>query len=185
MHEIDALANADNITNIEKWMVLRTAARWEKKIAHSLADVHIPVFLPTITKKTQYKSKCQTTELPLFSGYLFCSEKDFFQSSHIPQASRKQIAQILKPNDPLQLREELNLIAKLLRDHQLVQQKQYGNPNEIVHIVGGPLIGYEGKILRLKPNKHILILEVTFLGTRIEVEIAEHLLEKKSLGLPD
>jgi transcription antitermination factor NusG len=60
----------------------------------------------------------------------------------------------------------------------LVQEKIYGQPGERVVIKSGSFAGHEGIILDLKPNKKMLVVEVSFLKCRLEVEIEEHLVEK-------
>ena len=48
----------------------------------------------------------------------------------------------------------------------------------MVRITGGPMTGYQGKIVRVKPNRWQVVLEVSFLGARLEVEVDERLVER-------
>ncbi|HEX3147584.1 MAG TPA: transcription termination/antitermination NusG family protein [Gemmataceae bacterium] len=163
---------------IDRWTVLRTSARWEKKIAEELADVDVPVFLPLVTRLTRYASKTQTTELPMFGGYVFCSERHFVGNQRIAHATRKQVAQVLRPPDYAILKAELEEIAAVTANHRLVQEKVYGQIGDRVVIMAGAMTGTEGKILQLRPNQRRLRLEVTFLGVLMDVELDETLVVK-------
>jgi len=116
--------------------------------------------------------------VPLFAGYLFCSEPDFLGNPRVPAGCRKQVAQVLRPPDFARLKQELLGIAEFLRDHQLVQERLYGSPGDPVRIVAGPLSGSDAVIVGLDPKRRRLTLEVSFLGARVDVEVADHLVQK-------
>ena len=163
---------------VTRWAALRTAARWEKKLADLLSAAGVPVFLPTMTRLTSYTSRRRTVQVPVFGGYVFCSEPDFRGSAAVTPGTRAKVAQVLRPPDPERLRAELRAIAELLTDRELVQERLAGAVGDVVRIVGGPLTGYQGTVVRVKPNRWQLVLEVSFLGARLEVEVDERLVEK-------
>ncbi|MCE9564919.1 MAG: KOW motif-containing protein [Planctomycetes bacterium] len=162
----------------EKWAALRTAARWEKKLAEVLARAEIPVFLPLMSRFTISHGKRREAIVPVFPGYVFCSEPDFRTSKRLTPGTRSKVAQLLQPPDPERLRTELRGIAELLQDRQLVQESLVGGVGDSVRITGGSLAGQEGKVIRVKPNRWVLVVEVSFLGARMEAEIDERLVEK-------
>jgi hypothetical protein len=163
---------------VTRWAALRTAARWEKKLADLLSAAGVPVFLPTMTRLTSYTSRRRTVQVPVFGGYVFCSEPDFLGSPAVTPGTRAKVAQVLRPPDPERLRSELRAIAELLTDRELVQERLVGSVGDVVRIVGGPLTGFQGTVVRVKPNRWQLVLEVSFLGARLEVEVDERLVEK-------
>ena len=163
---------------VERWAALRTAARWEKKLAGVLAAAGVPVFLPVMTRFTTSHGKRRSASVPIFPGYLFCSEADFLTTKRLTPGTRAKIAQVLRPADPEKLRAELQGIADLLVDRQLVQERLAGAVGDVVRVVGGPLAGHEGRVLRVKPNRWVLVIEVSFLGARREAEVDERLVEK-------
>lgn len=162
---------------VARWTVLRTSARWEKKIAGTLSCCGVPVFLP-LTRAGSNKPKSQQFEVPLFAGYIFCSESHFLGNPNVPSTCRKQIAQVLRPPDPDRLRHELGEIAAFIRDHQLVQEKIYGVKGGKVQVIAGAFSGYDGVILDLIPKKRRVVLEISFLQVRLEVEVEEHVIRK-------
>ena len=164
--------------SVVRWVALRTSARWEKKIASALTTADIPVFVPLLTRVTKYASKLQTTQAPMFAGYVFCSEDHFAGNSRILAETRRQIAQILRPPDYQVLKAELASIANVVACHRLIQERVFGQIGDRVYITAGSLAGTEGVILQLKPNQRRLVLEVSFLGARLEVVIDDALVAR-------
>lgn len=165
-------------TSVERWAALRTAARWEKKLAGVLAAAGVPAFLPLLTRFTTSHGKRRAALVPVFPGYLFCSEADFLSCKRLTPGTRAQVAQVLRPPDPERLRAELRGIADLLADRQLVQERLVGGVGDVVRVVGGPLAGNEGRVVRVKPNRWVLVIEVSFLGAKLEAEVDERLVER-------
>lgn len=164
--------------SVERWAALRTAAQWEKKLAVLLAAVNVPVFLPTMSRLSIYQGKRRAAEVPMFSGYVFCSELDFLGNKAISPAIKSKVAQVLRPPDPAGLRAELAGIAELLTDRELVQERVAGKVGDVVRITGGPLVGQQGKVTKVRPNKWVLVVEVSFLGAKLEVELDERMVER-------
>lgn len=163
---------------VQKWVAARTSARWEKKVAGRLSAAGIPVFLPTWTRVTRYKSRRNVSELPLFSGYLFLDETRLHDLSKLDPATKRYIAQVLKPPDYAVLREELLNLAKVLADERLVQARVYGSPGQAVRITRGSFRNLEGKMVRRNPSTNRFVLSVSFLGLSVEVEVAERAVQR-------
>lgn len=163
---------------VARWVALRTAARWEKKLAAALDRAGVPVFLPLMSRLTLTPGRRRTSEVPVFPGYLFCSEPDFLDNPRVLPATRAKIAQVLRPPDPEQLRAELRDLAGLLSSRRLVQERFAAGPGDVVRVVGGPLADHEGRVVRVRPNRWVLVLEISFLGLRLEAEVDERLVER-------
>lgn len=159
---------------VERWAALRTAARWEKKLAGLLAAAGVPVFLPLMTRIGGRRA----ARVPVFGGYVFCSEPDFLGNPAVGPAVKAKVAQVLRPPDPAKLRAELRAVADLLADRELVQGRLAGRVGEVARIAGGSLAGYRGTVVRTDPQRWVVVLEVSFLGTRLEVEVDERLVER-------
>src|SRR5438270_11471822 len=80
------------LDRVPRWAALRTSAHWEKQIAAALSGCDIPVYLPLMSQVTVYRSKRRTADVPLFSGYVVCSETDFRDTPKVPAAIRMKIA---------------------------------------------------------------------------------------------
>ena len=163
---------------IRDWVALRTSARWEKKVSEEVRKGGGICFLPTVRRVTVYQGKRRTADVPLFSGYVFTSIGRFVDNPAISKACRSKVAQILKPSDPEQLRQELLQLSGLVADRKLIQERVVGQPGDRIRIVGGPLVGNEGKIIKLKPNRFAVIIEVSLIGARMQVELAEGMITR-------
>ena len=164
--------------HVRDWSALRTSARWEKKVADQVVRAGGAVFLPTVRRMTAYRGKRRSADVPLFSGYVFVSASDFLDNPAIPHSCRAKVAQILRPTDPDQLRTELLQLAGLMTDRKLIQERVVGQPGDRIRVVGGPMTGNEGTIVRLKPNKYAVVVEVSLIGARLEVELADSMITR-------
>ncbi len=176
--------NRTGIEGVGCWAALRTAARWEKAVSEQLGSVGVPTFLPLMTRINRSATKRQTSQVPLFPGYVFCGEVEYREHKQVPATCRRLIAQFLRSQDPERLKDELRSVADLLANHQLVQERVYGVIGDTVRITGGPLAGSLGEIIQLKPGTFRVILKVSFLGARIEATVEERFLEKAAPDSP-
>lgn len=164
--------------HVRDWSALRTSARWEKKITDQVVRAGGAVFLPTVRRVSVYRGKRRSAEVPLFPGYVFVSAASFLNNPAIPHSCRQKVAQVLRPTDPDRLRSELLQLAGLLTDRKLIQERVVGQPGDRIRVVGGPLTGNEGTIVRLKPNKYAVVVEVSLIGARLEVELADSMITR-------
>jgi len=164
---------------VPEWAAIRTAARWEKKLAETLSKVSIPVFLPTLTRTVQYKTRTNVSEIPLFAGYVFF---DYSKLAALPRGNdqKNYIAQVLRSADPVSLKSELSTIAELLANSQLVQARVFGAIGDEVRIVNGSFKDYQGTVVRQVPNKSRLVLAVSYLGLSLEVVVDDCAVERVS-----
>jgi hypothetical protein len=165
---------------VHRWVALRTPARWEKRLADALATANVPVYLPLMTRLTVSDGRRRAVQVPVFGGYLFCSEPEFLGNPAVPAGTRAKIAQVLRPPAPDRLRAELRAVADLLADRELIQERTVGRVGDVVRITGGSMTGYEGPIVRVEPQRWQVVLEISFLGARLEVEVDERLVERVS-----
>ncbi|HYF49954.1 MAG TPA: transcription termination/antitermination NusG family protein [Planctomycetota bacterium] len=164
--------------SVERWAAIRTAARWEKKAAETLARFCIPVFLPSFRRVTKYKTRTATCDIPLFSGYLFFDETRLDQVNDLSPAHKKYIAQVLRTNDHRTLGVELRQLSKAMSDYELIQSKLYGRIGDTVRIRSGVFAQYDGRIVRYGATHNRLVLAVSYLGLFVEIEIDDRSVEK-------
>jgi transcription antitermination factor NusG len=163
---------------VERWAAIRTSARWEKKAVLTLARAGIPVFLPTWTRISRYRTRKNISQIPLFPGYLFFDESCTEKISRLSPATKRFVAQIIKPSDYVTLKSELREISEIITNHQLVKEKIFGIPGETVRITRGSFKNFEGKIARQIDASNRFVLVVSFLGLSVEVEVEDQALEK-------
>ena len=72
--------------------------------------------------------------------------------------------------DPLLTGDVLGIRKLLERDAEIA--------GETVRVVGGPLTGSVGTVVKLKPNKYAVVVEVSLIGAKLLAEIDESMLAK-------
>ena len=164
--------------SVSEWAAIRTAARWEKKLAETLCASQIPTFLPTLTRVSRYATRKNVVELPLFAGYVFFDHSRIADLPRRPD-QQKYIAQIIRTADPLTLKTELTTISEFMKNNQLVQERVFGKVGEEVRIKSGSFRGFEGAILRHSPNQGRLVLAISYLGLSLEVTVDEAMVERQ------
>lgn len=164
--------------NVTRWAVIRTGARWEKKIAESLFALEVPVFLPIVERVTKYKTRISRVSVPLLSGYLFFDESHYQVLGLLSDESKRFIAQVLRTNDTAGLYADLCKIADLCTNHKLIEERIYGREGDVVRIKAGPFSDHNGIIKRLKYDQSRITLSVAFLGASVDVELDSAMVEK-------
>jgi transcription antitermination factor NusG len=56
---------------MQRWLIIRTRVRWEKKVARLLIGKGIETYCPLIRKPRQWSDRIKTIELPLLKSHLF------------------------------------------------------------------------------------------------------------------
>jgi transcription antitermination factor NusG len=164
--------------SVRNWAAIRTAARWEKKAADVLDALSIPVFLPTFRRIVRYKTRKASSEIPIFSGYLFFDETRLDDLNRLSPPAKKYMAQVLRTPDQDLLNSELRTLASVLNDYELIQSKMFGAIGDTVRVKTGVFSQYEGQIVRYGATHNRLVLSVSYLGLSVEVEIEDRNVEK-------
>jgi len=167
----DVLAFAKFDPSVERWASIRVSARWEKKLARALVAIKVPVFLPLIERVTKYKTKTNRVLIPIFGGYLFFDESRLSDLSVLSSESKRYVAQVLKTTDHQLLRRELSVVAELISDKNLVQERIFGQAGDIVRIKAGPFKEYSGIIRNFCSGNQRIQLNISYLGASVEVEV--------------
>lgn len=155
------------------WFLLHTKSRQEKKVAETLQQLRVGVFLPVGRRPRYFGRRKVFVDLPLFSGYVFMRgrREDAF---HLDRTDR--IAGIIPVTDQTRLSEELWQIYCALRaggDLEFVRQFAIG---EEVEVRAGPFKGLRG-IVEQSAGYGRLVLGVHCLGQAVVMHIEAELLE--------
>ena len=155
------------------WRVAHTKARNEKAFAWVLAKNEIQYFLPLREKVSVRGGRRLKSLLPLFSGYVFfCANEE---QRHTALTSNR-IAQVIEVIDQVGLKDELSQIHVALCSGLPVDPHPHLKNGDRCRVVGGPLRGAEGFVVRRK-NVCQVVLQVSILGQAAGVEIDTDLVE--------
>lgn len=162
-----------------QWFAFRTMYKREKMVAKRLNAKALETYVPLRTIVRHYSSKTTTTQVPLFSSYVFV------------RLSAKQYATVLNDDDVFEIvkfqgevgrikDEEIEFLKEVLRDNsndydvKLYEGLEAGVP---IVLAGGPLAGTKGKILRSHGN-HNFVVELNNLGVSIQLTVDRKYLSK-------
>ena len=160
-------------SGVHNWTVAWTKPRCERSVEEYFNRIHVPNFLPLMSKRQVYKSGTKSWVAPLFSSYVFYDGNAI--ERHKVFESRK-VVDILIPSDPQALGIELSQIALALEHDSGLREARFGQKGRRVRVIRGPMKGMSGELVRIGASSH-LILRVNFLGKAAELAIDESCVE--------
>jgi transcription antitermination factor NusG len=163
----------------EKWYVLQTRSRFEKKSFELLSLQGVSVFLPTQKVKKNWSDRIKDIETPLFPGYLFIQfeEKDRYRVLNTSGIVRfVSFGGKYATLDENQI-EIFRQFERFDTDIQVVDLEFY--IGQEVFISSGPFKGLEAKIVQYN-GKGKLLLTVESIGKGVLLEIGKTKIENKS-----
>ncbi len=159
-------------TDLE-WWVLHTRPRQEKALAVDLFKREIDVYLPLARLERRYGKRREVVEKPLFPGYLFLRGRP---QDRVTALTTNRIVRTLRVLDPVRLEDDLRRIDLMISSGEAVTTFSGLKEGGRCRVVGGPLIGLEGVVIRRR-NLSRIFVGVDILGQSGVVEIDSVLLE--------
>lgn len=144
---------------MEKWLVLYTRSRHEKKIAQKLGQEGFEVYCPTVTILRQWSDRKKKVEVPLFKSYFFI---------RIEESRRQEVFQfpglvryLYLAGQPAVVRPaEIKAIKDFINDYDgraTLSLTEGFSPGQAVEITEGILAGHQGEVLRIKKGNQVII----------------------------
>jgi transcription antitermination factor NusG len=164
---------------VEKWYVLQTRSRFEKKCYDQLLLHGISVFLPTQKVKRKWSDRIKEIEAPLFSGYIFIQfeEKDRYTILNTRGVVRfVSFGGTYATLNEKQI-ETIRKLEKLGTSIDVVDIDLYSGQEMLIS--SGPFKGLEAKIVHHN-GKGKLLLSVESIGQGVLLEIGRTKIEKKN-----
>ncbi|PID29369.1 MAG: hypothetical protein CSB55_01965 [Candidatus Cloacimonadota bacterium] len=157
----------------QKWRVVYTKSKREKKLAEFAKLNNISYFLPLINSEKHYKYRKIEFTKPMFPGYLFvkCSleeQKELIITGHCMT--------FLNVKDEKELLDDLRRINDFISEKKKFLPHNYVTEGYIVEITDGPLKGTRGLVENAEKNDKIL-LNVNILKQSVEVTMDSSLLK--------
>lgn len=163
--------------NTEKWYAIYTRSRNEKKVANSLEEKGIQVYLPLLTTIKQWSDRKKKVEIPLFNSYLFVriDNQNYInvlqtygvvkfvtfrgERVAIPETQIMAVKAFLEEDDPM-----LTIEPEFIK-------------GERVEVIRGQLRGLTGMLVEFKGKQRVMV-EIEGIGHKIVLNLARSLLEK-------
>lgn len=128
------------------WYAVYTKPRWEKKVAELLTKKNIENYCPLNRVRKQWADRKKTIYEPLFTSYVFVrvTEQEQVQLRNTDGV----INLVYWIGRPAIIKdEEIEIIKKFLLEHQQVTlEKTSVKVDDLVQVISGALMNYEGKV---------------------------------------
>jgi transcription antitermination factor NusG len=164
----DLLESAAEDSPDRRWWVVYTKSRQEKVFCQQLAGLQIPHFLPLVKKISYCRGRRFSSQVPLFSGYVFMHGEEHERALSL---TTNRISQILTVTDGARLQYDLRQISRLIASGAPVTVEQRLAPGRRVRIRQGALAGLEGTILERRGGRRLFVaVDLLQQGASIDLE---------------
>ena len=155
------------------WHVLWTNSHCEEIVSSQLAARGFHPFVPRIETWTRRGGARRLGTVPLFPGYLFLNDA-LDKARHVEVRKARGVVAILGEgwDRPAVIpNAEIDAIRRIVEAGVPAFAHPYLREGRRVRIVEGPLGGLEGLLLRVRPDKGLLVLSVEMLQRSVAVEV--------------
>ena len=142
----------------KQWSIIYTRPGCEKKLTALLEKKRIEAYCPLNRIQRQWMDRKRVITEPLFSSYVFVKAPITDHSSIMQTDGFVNFVYWL--NKPAIISdEEINTIKKFLIEYDHISiEKSEVLPNDIVRILNGPLVLWEGKVVEVRTNTIKILL---------------------------
>jgi len=149
------------------WWAVHCRPRQEKALADDLSAAGLAYYLPMIRREPRRGTRSRPSIVPVFAGYLFmCVD----EAGRLVALRTNRIANLLRVTDPHKLTTQLHTVETMIRARLPIYTDQRIGVGKPVRVVGGPLTGCEGRVLRIH-RAHRFVVDIDMLGTAVAAEV--------------
>lgn len=156
-----------DVDGIERWWVIHTRPRCEKKMDGWFQRAGCPRHLPVRPSLRLYKSKRVTFEKPLFPGYAFGA---FSRLQRSTVFRSEYAAGILEVVDQIGFLQQMEAIQSALAGGAALEDHPFLAEGQRVRVTTGRFRGIEGIVERIR-NKTRICLSVDILQRTVAMEV--------------
>lgn len=150
-----------------RWWVLHSKPRQEKSLARHLYAAGLEYFLPTVRRRNRLRGRVVTSQLPLFTSYVFLHAD---ADERVLALTSNRVVQSLAVDDQLRLWRDLRQVDTLLSSGAPITPEERLAPGDSVEITNGPLAGLSGTIVRTASGRRFVV-RVDFIQQGASVEL--------------
>jgi transcription antitermination factor NusG len=164
-----SLSHPPDVDLSQHWYVAYTASHCEKKAAAEILRRGVECFLPLYRSPRRWSDRRVLLDLPLFPGYVFVrlALQDRMQVLQVPHVVRF----ISFAGSPAVLPDkEIEVIRAAIIGKFSVEPHPFLTVGRRVRVVGGPLTGLEGILLR-KKNRFRFVVSIQLIRSAFVVDV--------------
>ena len=155
------------------WHVLWTHSHCEQLVFDQLAAKAFHPFLPKTDVWSTRGGRRRLVKAPVFPGYLFVNDV-LHKAAHIETLKVRGVVRVLGQgwDRPAVIPElEIQAIRRLVEARLPMLPHPYLREGRRARIVSGPLAELEGILIRVRPDKGLVVLSVNLLQRSVAVEV--------------
>jgi transcription termination/antitermination protein NusG len=157
-------------TGRERWFAVWTRSRHEQVVRDELTARHVEAFLPTVTRWSRWKDRKKKLDWPLFPGYCFAR---FDPDATLAVVKCSGVVSIVSfDGQPAPIPDqEVESIRRLVGSQLQYDPCPLLKEGALVEVIGGPLRGVTGRLMRKVGRQARLVLSVYLIGQAVSVEV--------------
>ncbi len=158
---------------VPQWYVLWTRSHCEQMVFDQLSPKGFQLFFPKIDVWARRNGMRYRASVPMFPGYVFLSHA-MEKTSYVEVCRTRGLVKLLGDGwDRLAVvpEQEMDAIQRIDRANLPALPHPYLQEGQQVRITSGLLAGVEGRLVRTKANKGLVVVSVTLLRQSVAVEI--------------
>lgn len=137
------------------WYALATRSRQEKRVRDRLADRGFEQLLPLARRLSQWSDRKMWIDAPLFPGFCFAR---FSCNERLAVLTLPGVVRIVGCSGPEAIPdEEIVSLQKLAVSGLDYERHEYCEEGMIVEVIGGPLAGVRGTLIRKAGRDHVVV----------------------------
>lgn len=154
-----------------RWYAVWTRSRHESVVREQLSRKAIEAFLPTVGRWRQWHDRRKKVQWPLFPGYCFAR---FNAANPLPVLKCAGVVRIVSFNgQPTPMTDvEVENLQRLVQHNLPYDSCPLLHEGSRVEVIGGPLRGVIGRLLRKEATRATLVLDVELIGQAVRVEVS-------------
>lgn len=161
----------------QRWLVITTKSRAEKKVAIGLEKIGVEYFLPIQKQLKQWKDRKKWVEVPLFGAYIFV--KLNIHNRNLVFEVPGVVKFLSVKGELCCLREEeIERIGRICRqENEVTISHEKMITGALVTITEGPLKGLKGRVIE-KSHNSFLHVQIENLGFSASFKIEKNVLKR-------
>ena len=137
-----------------RWWAIYTKSRQEKSLARQLLGMEVPFYLPLIPKTSLNRGRRCTSQIPLFSSYMFLFANEY---ERVRALTTERIVQLLPARPGQGFAQDLFNIRELIRAGAPLTLESRLAVGQRVRVKSGALMGLEGVIISRRGEDRLLV----------------------------
>jgi transcription termination/antitermination protein NusG len=155
------------------WFALWTHSNCEERVREQLVGKGFRTFLPTLRDWSRRAGVRRLISKPMFPSYLFV-QHPIEKRSYVEIMKTQGVVRILGERwdrlEPIPTA-EVEAIQRVVETNLTVTPYPFLREGQRVRITDGPLAGLEGRLVRSRPQRGLLVLSVDLLRRSVAVEV--------------